>query len=159
MPARPISSRMALYGHPIHPVLIHFPVAALLGLIGTDVGYWWTGDFFWARAGVWLAGVGTVGGTVAGAVGLIDLVTVARIRRMVTGWGHAILAVMMLSLACFNWLLRIDEPAAHIVPLGLYVSFLTGALIAVTGYLGGQLVYEYAVGVDIEEALDRDVKP
>ena len=108
---------------------------------------------------MWLAGVGAVGGTVAGAVGLIDLVTVARIRRMVTGWGHAILAVMMLSLACFNWLLRIGEPAANIVPLGLYVSFLTGALIAVTGYLGGQLVYEYAVGVDIEEALDRDVKP
>jgi len=159
MPLQPIGSRMAILGHPIHPVLIHFPVAALIGLLATDLAYWFTGDFFWARAGLWLAGVGAVGGWLSGVIGLIDLTTVMRIRRLVTGWCHAMLAVMLLSLASLNWLLRIGDPEINILPWGLYVSGISGLLIAATGFLGGQLVYEYGVGVDIEEALGRDVQP
>lgn len=156
---QPISSRMAIAGHPLHPVLIHFPVAALLGLIATDLAYWLSDDFFWARAGLWLAGTGTVLGSLASLVGLVDLLTVSRIRRLITAWCHALLAVMMLSLACFNWLQRIADPAAVIVPIGLGVSLLTGGLIAAAGFLGGRLVYEHAVGVDIEGAMSREVKP
>lgn len=153
MDHQPIISRMSLVGHPIHPMLIHFPVAALIALIGADLAYVATGDFFWARAGVWLSGVGAAGGWISGFVGLIDLTTVRRIRRLITAWCHAILAVMLLSLASLNWLLRFGEPDTHIWPWGLYVSGLTGLLIAVTSYLGGQLVYERAVGVDIEIAV------
>jgi uncharacterized membrane protein len=152
----PIVSRMSVGGHPIHPVLVHFPVAALIGLMGTDAAYLFTGDFFWARAGLWLAGVGAVGGTLASIAGLVDLVVVPRIRRLITAWSHSVLAVLLLSLASFNWLLRIDAPDARIVPWGLYVSFLTASLIGLTGLLGGRLVYEYAVGVDVEEATHVD---
>ncbi len=151
----PIISRMAVLGHPIHPVLIHFPVAALIGLVATDLAWILTGDYFWARAGLWLAGVGAAGGALSGLAGLVDLVTVARIRRLVTAWSHAILAVMLLSLACLNWLLRIRAPDTAILPWGLTVSLLTALLIAITGYLGGRLVYEYAVGVDVEEAAEK----
>lgn len=159
MPAQPIGSRMAIMGHPIHPVLIHFPVAALIGAFATDLAYWWTEDFFWARAGFWLVLVGMLGGWLSGIIGMIDLATVKRIRRLITGWCHALLAVMLLSLASLNWLLRWGEPEVNILPWGLLISTLSTGLIAVTGYLGGQLVYEYGVGVDIEEALGRDVKP
>ncbi len=153
-----IISRMSLAGHPIHPMLIHFPVAALIALIGVDLAYITTDDYFWARAGVWLSGVGAFGGWLSGLVGLIDLVTVARIRRLITAWCHATLAVMLLSLASLNWLLRFGEPDAHVWPWGLYVSGLTGLLIGVTSYLGGQLVYERAVGVDIEIAVEHSKK-
>ncbi|WLD58546.1 DUF2231 domain-containing protein [Salinispirillum sp. LH 10-3-1] len=152
MPVQPIASRMAIRGHPIHPVLIHFPVAALLGLVGTDLAYLWTGDFFWARASLWLVGIGALGGAVSGTVGLIDLLVVPRIRRLITAWCHAILAIMLLSLASLNWLLRVSEPAAAVWPMGLYLSLITAGLIAITGFLGGKLVYEYAVGVDIDAA-------
>jgi uncharacterized membrane protein len=75
-----------------------------------------------------------------------------RLARLITAWCHAVLAVMLLSLATLNWLLRLGEPAAQIMPWGLFVSLLSGALIGITAFLGGQLVYEYAVGVDIESA-------
>lgn len=153
-----IISRMSIGGHPIHPMLIHFPVAALIALIGVDLAYIVTDDYFWARAGVWLSGVGAAGGWLSGLVGLIDLVTVARIRRLITAWCHATLAVMLLSLASLNWLLRFGEPDAHVWPWGLYVSGLTGLLIGVTSYLGGQLVYERAVGVDIDVAVEHSKK-
>lgn len=152
MPLQPIASRMAIVGHPIHPVLIHIPVGALVGLVATDLAYLWTGDFFWARAGLWLAGVGALGGWLSGTVGLIDLLIVPRIRRLIAAWCHAILAVMLLSLASLNWSLRVGEPTAAIWPWGVYLSLLTSGLIALTGFLGGKLVYEYAVGVDIDEA-------
>lgn len=147
-----ISSKMSIGGHPIHPMLIHFPVAALLGLIGTDLAYVLTGDAFWARAGIWLVGVGVIGGWLSGTVGLLDLLLVKKIRRLVTAWCHAILAVMLLSLATLNWLLRIGQADAAILPWGLYLSLVCGALIALTSLFGGQLVYDHAIGVDYEEA-------
>jgi uncharacterized membrane protein len=153
---RPIISRVSLFGHPLHPALIHFPVAALFGLIATDLAYLLTGDYFWARAGLWLSGIGAVGGDVSGCAGFADLILVRQIRRVVTAWCHAILAVMLLSLATLNWLLRFSTEAdVAILPWGLYISLLTGLLIAVTGFLGAQLVYEYAVGVDLEEAAEK----
>jgi len=144
-----IISRMSVAGHPLHPMLIHFPVAALLGLVATDAAYIYTHDFFWARAGLWLVGTGVIGGIISSLIGLLDLVIVARIRRLIMGWCHAILAVMMLSLASFNWLLRIDDAAALIVPWGMYISLLTAVMISLTSFLGGHLVYEYGVGVDL----------
>jgi uncharacterized membrane protein len=153
-----IISKMSLGRHPIHPMLIHFPVAALIALIGADMAYLVTNDFFWARVGVWLSGVGACGGWLSGFVGLVDLLTVARIRRLITAWCHATLAVMLLSLASLNWLLRWGEPDALIWPWGLYVSGLTGLLIGGASYLGGQLVYERAVGVDIEIAVEHSHK-
>jgi uncharacterized membrane protein len=158
MPMEAIHSRAAILGHPLHPVLIHFPVAALVGLVGSDAAWLLTGDYFWARAGLWLAGVGALGGWFSGLAGLVDLITVRRIRRLVTAWCHAILAVMLLSLASFNWLLRAGNPDANILPWGIYITLLTAALISATGYLGGRLVYEYAVGVDIQEAVSLNAR-
>jgi uncharacterized membrane protein len=148
----PIISKMSIGSHPIHPMLIHFPVAALMGLMATDIAYVVSQDYFWARAGLWLAGVGALGGWVSGVIGLIDLIAVRRIRRLITAWCHATLAVMLLSLASLNWLMRADEADALIWPWGIYISLLTGVLITITSSLGGKLVYERAVGVDIELA-------
>lgn len=146
----PILSRVTAGGHPLHPMMVHFPVAALLGLVAVDAAFIWTGDPFWARAGLWLAGVGAGGGWLASMAGTVDLLLVRRIRRLVTGWAHAVMAVMMLSLATMNWLLRYGEPGARVLPWGLYLSLLTALLIAAAAALGGRLVYEHAVGVDLD---------
>ena len=154
-----ISSRMSIGGHPIHPMLIHFPVAALIGLIGTDLAHVLTGDAFWARASIWLVGVGVIGGWVSGTIGLLDLLLVEKIRRLITAWCHAILAVMLLSLATLNWMLRIGQMQEAILPWGLYLSLASGALIALTSFFGGQLVYDHAIGVDFEEAPEPTDSP
>jgi uncharacterized membrane protein len=145
---KPILSRAAIAGHPVHPMLIHFPVAALIALVATDAAYLHGGDPFWARAGVWLAGVGALGGWFASVAGLIDLLTVAKIRRLITAWAHAVMAVMMLSMATLNWQLRLGEdPGVYVMPWGMAMSLLTAFFISLAAYLGGRLVYENAVGV------------
>ncbi|MBU2886503.1 DUF2231 domain-containing protein [Gilvimarinus agarilyticus] len=145
-----IPSRTAVAGHPIHPMLIHFPVAALVGLVATDFAYIFTGDEFWARASLWLAGVGAVGGWAAGLIGLIDLVSVVQIRRLITAWSHALVAVMSLSIVTLNWLLRCQDMLAWVSPWGVTLSVVTAGLISLAGILGGQLVYEHGVGVDTD---------
>ncbi|MFC3609646.1 DUF2231 domain-containing protein [Stutzerimonas tarimensis] len=150
-PRESIHSKAAIKGHPLHPMLIHFPVAALVAVVFTDLAYLWTVDEFWSRASVWLLGVGAVGGITASVFGLVDLLWVSKIRQKVTAWCHAILAVMMLSLASLNWMLRVVGlgPAETEFFWGLYLSVLTALLISVAAYLGGRLVYEHAVGVDL----------
>ena len=148
---QPIVSRAAIAGHPLHPMMIHFPVAALLGLVASDLAYLWSGDLFWLRASLWLAGIGSLGGWLASLAGLVDLLTVERIRLKITAWCHAIIAVMMLSLATLNWMLRLgDDPGALVMPWGLGMSMLTAGFIGLAAYLGGRLVYENAVGVHTE---------
>lgn len=148
MARKPIRSRMSIKGHPIHPMLIHFPVAFLLGLVGADLAYLYTADLFWVRVGLWLAGLGSLSGWLAGLAGLVDLIFVRHIRNLAIAWIHALLAVMTLSLASFNWLLRFDDSGFN--PWGLYISLLTAALLTGTSVMGGQMVYGHAVGVDIE---------
>ena len=137
-----IISKAAIAGHPLHPMLIHLPVAALVMLVPADLAFLWTADPFWQRAALWLAGVGSVGGWVASLFGLVDLVCVRMIRQKVTAWCHAILAVMMLSLASLNWWLRLhglgtpDDQALW----SLYLSLLTAGLISLAAFLGGRLV-------------------
>lgn len=133
-------------------MMIHFPVALLLALVAADAAYIYTADTFWARAGLWLAGTGAIGGWLASLAGLVDLLTVAGIRRLIAAWGHALMAVMMLSLATFNWLLRLQsELGAMVMPWGVGLSLFTAGFITLAAYLGGRLVYEHAVGVDIGE--------
>lgn len=148
----PILSRAAIAGHPLHPMLIHFPVASLIGLMGSDAAYLYTGDPFWARASLWLAGVGALGGWGASLAGVVDLLFVRRVRRLISAWGHALIAVMMLSLASLNWVMRLcGDHFEVIMPWGVALSFFTGGFISLASYLGGRLVYEYAIGVDTRD--------
>ncbi|MGX5913819.1 DUF2231 domain-containing protein [Aliidiomarina sp. Khilg15.8] len=159
MPTAKISSRAAIKGHPLHPAIIHFPIAALLMLVGSDIAFVITADEFWARASFWLATVGLAGGALSSVAGAIDLFTVRRIRRLVTAWAHGLLAIMLLSLATLNLMLRLGgNPGELIIPWGLYVTLLTAALINITGALGAQLVYEYGIGVDVTQAREPRVK-
>lgn len=140
-------SRMAIFGHPMHPIMIHLPLGGLLAVFATDLAFVFTQDPFWARAGLWLAGVGALGGWGAGLVGFGDLVLVPGIRKQILGWCHAIIAVMLLSLASLNWLMRFDDPIAWLWPWGLYVSALTAGLVVLAGMLGGTMVYSLGAGV------------
>ena len=46
-----VGSAVALVGHPIHVMMVHFPIAFVIATLGVDVFYWWSGDAFWARVG------------------------------------------------------------------------------------------------------------
>lgn len=142
-----ITSSVAVAGHPLHPVLVLFPIAFLVGAAGTDIGYWLTSDPFWARASLWLIGVGFAAGILAAITGFLDFFKVKRVRDRSAGWLHmgGNVAVMVLSL--INLVLRQGNPAEPIVFTGLAISVVVATLLGITGWFGGELSFRHKIGV------------
>ena len=142
-----ITSSVQIAGHPIHPVLVLFPIAFLVGAAGTDIGYWLTSDPFWARASVWLIGIGFAVGILAAITGFSEFFKVKRVRERSAGWLHmgGNVAVMVLSL--INLVLRQGNPAEPIVYTGLAISVVVATLLGITGWYGGELSFRHKIGV------------
>ncbi|MBE9210039.1 DUF2231 domain-containing protein [Nostoc sp. LEGE 06077] len=142
-----VPSTVAIAGHPLHPLSVIFPIAFLAAALGSDFGYWLTRDFFWARASLWLIGLGLVGGLIAAAIGMSDFLKIERVRKRTAGWAHMILNVSILVLTLFNFLLRWNSTEAHILPWGLLISLVVGTLTSVSGWFGAELSYRHKIGV------------
>lgn len=142
-----VPSRAAIKGHPLHPAVIVFPIAFLIGAFLTDLAFWKGRGVMWASFSYWLLLAGVVGGTIAAALGAIDFLSIDRARMHRAGWVHAGGNVVVLVLSLTNWFLRIRDVTAHLLPLGLTLSAITAALLAVTGYTGGELVFKHMIGV------------
>jgi len=142
-----VPSRAAIKGHPLHPAVIVFPIAFLIGAFLTDLAFWKSRGLMWASFSYWLLLAGVIGGTVAAALGAIDFLSIDRARVHRAGWIHAGGNVLVLILSLSNWFLRIGSVTAHVLPLGLILSAITSALLALTGYLGGELVFKHMIGV------------
>jgi uncharacterized membrane protein len=143
-----MESRAKLFGHPIHPILVAFPV----GLLGTGVVFDLVGlvggSVQIALAAYWMIVAGIVGGFIAAPFGLIDWLAIPQgTRAKAIGRLHGIGNAVVLLLFIGSWWLRRDAPEspgalAHILSLAGF------ALVMVTGWLGGELVDRLGVGVD-----------
>ena len=142
-----IPSTVAIAGHPFHPLIVTFPIAFLTGAFGADVGYWFTHDPFWARAALWLIGAGFISGLLAALTGMLDFLKIDRVRKHSAGWIHMAGNVAALSLTLVNWLLRWNNFADAILPVGLIISLVVASLLAITGWFGAELVYRHKVAV------------
>ncbi len=142
-------SKIAIAGHPLHAMLVAFPIALTMSVLGADLLYWWTGDAFWARAAGWATFGAFLMGVIAGITGTIELLMVQGIRNRSASWTHFILAVMLLSVLGANWGVRVGDYEGAVLPLGLMISVLAAGLTAVTGWHGGKLVFDYQIGTKL----------
>ncbi len=143
---RAYPSTAAIGGHPIHPMLVPLPIGALVLAAATDVLSWRTGDRFWGRASRWLLGVGAAGSAMAAPFGAIDLATIPRARQLPEAWLHAGGNTGVLALTVTNLALRRGSDG-RVSAAGLGMSALGAGLLAVTGWLGGELSYRHRIGV------------
>ncbi|MGF6917297.1 DUF2231 domain-containing protein [Paraburkholderia sp. 40] len=139
-------SVVALVGHPIHVMMVHFPIAFVVATLGVDVIYWWTGDPFWIRAGLWAAGFAFWSGVAASVVGTAELLLVRGIRLKEASWSHAVAAMTLVALAGANWGVRLNYPD-EILPHGLVLSVLSSVMTGFAGWHGGKLVFDHGVGI------------
>jgi uncharacterized membrane protein len=143
-----MESRAKLLGHPIHQMLVVFPLGLLamamifdLLAIGLNQGYW-------SEIGYWMIAAGVVTGLLAAPFGFIDWLGIpAGTRAKRIGAVHGIGNVVVVVLFALSWLMRGDAPR-NPGALALALSFAAGALALFTGWLGGELVDRLAVGVD-----------
>jgi uncharacterized membrane protein len=140
-------STASIAGHPLHPMLIPFPIAFFVSAFVCDLAFWQTGDAFWATAALWLLGAGLVMAALAAVVGLIDVLSEPRIQALNDAWWHAGGNVLAVLIELVNWYLRYTSGEAAIVPTGLVLSLLVVCILLFTGWKGWNLVYRYRVGV------------
>jgi uncharacterized membrane protein len=137
-----VSSAVAVAGHPIHAMSVHFPIALVIATLGVDIFYWWTADPFWVRVGLWSAGFGIA----ASIVGTLELLLVAGIRKRAASWAHAVAAMLLLAVAGTNWLVRMVDPGA-VLPHGLLLSALATVATSLAGWHGGKLIFHHGIGL------------
>src|SRR5690348_9014312 len=85
---RGVRSRASIMGHPLHPRIVPFPVASLVGTRATDLVFRSTGDPSWAMFSKWMLVAGLVMAAIAAVLGVIDFVGIRRVRTGWIGWAH-----------------------------------------------------------------------
>jgi uncharacterized membrane protein len=138
----------AVGGHPLHPMLIPFPIAFLIGTLASDLAFWGTRNGFWAEASVWLLGAGIVMALIAALAGFTDFFGEERIRALNAAWFHMIGNLTAVVIAIGNFALRYFQgPDAAVLPWGIVLSCITVGVLLFTGWMGGEMVYRHRVGI------------
>ena len=132
--------------HPLHPALVHFPVACWSLAVAADFASLHFGAAAWSWSGGLLA-VGCAMAVVAMLAGLLELARVPEGVAMRDAYLHMSAMLVALLLFATRLLLRLD----HLKPLAPNIASLlldTGGFLAlaVGGWLGGKLVYGHGVG-------------
>lgn len=132
--------------HPLHPALVHFPVACWSLAVAADFASLHFGAAAWSWSGGLLA-VGCEMAVVAMLAGLLELARVPEGVAMRDAYLHMSAMLVALLLFATRLLLRLD----HLKPLAPNIASLlldTGGFLALAagGWLGGKLVYGYGVG-------------
>lgn len=150
-----MESRAKLFGHPIHPMLIVFPLGLFIMSVLSDIAYMITNHAAFAAVSYWDIAGGIVGGLLAAVFGLIDWLAIpSGTRARSIGLYHGVGNVVVVVLFAVSWLTR-REVEGHLPTLAASVLAIVAVLLgAVTGWLGGELVDRLAVGVDDGAHLD-----
>jgi uncharacterized membrane protein len=149
-----MESRAKLFGHPIHQMLIVFPLGLLATSLFFDVIALATHNGALQRAAWYMIAAGIISGLIAAVFGLIDFLAIpGGTRAKKIGTLHGVGNVVVVLFFAVSWFLRRGDPSAPgIVPV--VVSALGFALAGMTGWLGGELVDRLGVGVDNGANLD-----
>lgn len=138
-------------GHPIHPMLIPFPVAFLVATLVCDVIFWRTGNTAWSTASLYLLGAALVMAALAALAGFTDFLGESRIRSLSAAWHHMIGNVVVVLASLWNWFIRYRGGEDGVLPMGLLISLAVVLLLLYTGWRGWEMVYRHRVAI-AEEA-------
>ena len=159
-------SKVRIAGHPVHPMLIAFPVTFYTATLLGFAAYAATIDLFWWRLGLWSNAAGVLTALIAAIPGFIDWA--AGIPKghpaKATGRVHMLFNVVALVLFTINLIVQTDKwvdlartalmtgdirppnPTAALLLSGFGVLCTLAA-----GFFGWKLVQTHHVGVELSE--------
>ena len=141
-------STAAIFGHPIHAMLVPFPVVCFIGAFVTDIVYSRSYNLQWQYFSIWLLAAGLLMGGLAAVAGFVDYFGDRRVRRTRAANWHMALNLLAWLLSLVNAFVHSRDGWTAVVPEGLILSGIVMLLLAVSGWLGQSLVYRHRVGVE-----------
>ncbi len=150
-----MESRVKALGHPIHPMLIVFPLGLLATAVIFDIIYLISGASDFPLASFWMILAGIIGGLIAALFGFTDWLSIpGGTRAKSVGLTHGIGNVVVVVLFAISWFLRLGSPGYTPGAIALIFSF-AGVIVSLfTAWLGGEMVYRLGMAVDKGANLD-----
>lgn len=145
-----MSSPASIAGHPIHPMLIPFPIALWVFSLVADLIYLWRDNPAWAWIAFYTLAGGILGAILAAVFGIIDYFSIRDKKVSKLAAWHARINVLALLLFAASFYFRTTNGATIIggrttIPLALSI---TGVVcVTISGWLGGELVFKHGVAV------------
>ncbi|MEH1016160.1 DUF2231 domain-containing protein [Micromonospora sp. CPCC 206060] len=150
-----MESRLKVLGHPVHPMLVMFPVGLFVTAVLFDVVDVAGGPDVLGEVAYWNLTVGLIGGLLAAVAGSFDLFAVpsgTRAKRV--GLTHALTNLAVVLLFAAVWAVRMNADSRQTGGALLAIELVAVAALGVSAWLGGELVDRLGVGVDREAGLD-----
>jgi uncharacterized membrane protein len=141
-----METRATVAEHPVHPMLIPFPIALWMFSLASDLIYLFGfGGAVWKDIALYTMAGGIIGGLAAAIPGYVDYRSlsdpvIVRVAQM-----HMVINVGLIVLFTINAGLRILNGTETLLPV--FLSVLGVAGLGVSGWLGGELVYVQGVAV------------
>ncbi len=152
-----MASPASIAKHPIHPMLVALPIGLWIFSLVSDVlhaigwGRVWNDVAFYTMAG------GLVGALLAAVPGLVDLLSMSAGKVKTIGIWHMCINLVVVALYAVNLWLRMGAAPGATLPISLSVIGL--ALIGVSGWLGGEMVYVHGVAVEPQPSRVEEPSP
>lgn len=131
-------------GHPIHPMLVPFPIVCFVLTFVLDILYV-KGRTDVSHATNWLLAIGLGFAALAALAGLTDFFGDKRIQGS-DAIKHMLANVLAVILELANLLLRYHNPD-FIASTGIYISGVVVLILLYSGWMGGELVFRHGIGV------------
>ncbi|MEO8016850.1 MAG: DUF2231 domain-containing protein [Pseudomonadota bacterium] len=138
---------MRLAGHPLHPMLVHFPIALWTCALGADVAGMFVSGVAPAGIAYGASALGCLSGFIAMLAGILDF---AKLAKGSPARDTAVSHMMVMGAA---WLIFLSGlalrgyPPPSPAPVAAFVLTAIGfAVMAAGAWMGGRLVYEFGVG-------------
>ncbi|MGH8714455.1 MAG: DUF2231 domain-containing protein [Casimicrobiaceae bacterium] len=137
----------SIAGHPLHAMLIVFPAGLLIFSLICDLISLGSADpATWATVSFYTMVGGFIGALVAAVPGLIDLLSLTDPRVKKIAITHMSINLVVVVLFAINIWMRANGAGNTGTPLIL--SIVAILILAVSAWLGGEMVHRHGVGVD-----------
>lgn len=143
-------STAKIAGHPIHPMLVPFPITLFIATFVTDLVMWRSGAPGWGAASVYLLSGGVFMALLAAVAGAVDFFGSGEIRHLNAAVQHLAGNLIAVLIAIGNLVWRLRDGEAAILPWGIVLSGIVVAILLFTGWKGWEMVYRDHVGVSDE---------
>lgn len=150
-----MKSKATLAGHPVHPMLIPFPLALWTTSFAVDILFYFFRHPTLLVISKFMLAAGCIGALAAAIPGFIDWLSIrdGEVKK-VANW-HARLNVAALVIFAISFFLRTgrySELVGRRLTIPFLLSLVGVILISISGWLGGELVFRYRVGQTQDDA-------